>query len=428
MNRRRRRDAMLLGAGLVFGLVLRWQMLDGRGGVDMADYLRWGNAVLDQGLARGYVGIHFPLQYQVYEFCSWFARSFAIDPYVVFKAANIPFDLGTYVILIALLRRAGVSPLYALVYWLHPWFLVVFALGYIDMQMTFCVVLSLWLLKDASTRARSALAGVPFAAAVMLKPQMSLPFAALAFYAFLRWKQTGNRDVACFLIPVAVAGLSYETYFTTALWRDIGARALVVFPTSIARIGSTMPVLTANMLNVWYPLAAWLKEPGAQIWTVSSKLLVLPHLQVRFVAFAVTVGIIAWYVTVVTRSRRQLTLADRLRYILTFTTFIVPSIMTSAHENHLFAATALFVLLLGTATVRTRAAIHIVLASQMVNLEGIYGFDSFGLWLQPMYSVAIRTALALVSIGCFAVIGAELYRLVSADPIGRAAILEGSGG
>jgi hypothetical protein len=41
-----------------------------------------------------------------------------------------------------------------------------------------------------------------------------------------------------------------------------------------------------------------------------------------------------------------------------------------------------------------RAAIHIVLASQMLNLEGIYGLDSFGLWLQPMYTVTIRTALA----------------------------------
>ncbi|HEY1912673.1 MAG TPA: hypothetical protein VGG73_17240 [Vicinamibacterales bacterium] len=43
-----------------------------------------------------------------------------------------------------------------------------------------------------------------------------------------------------------------------------------------------------------------------------------------------------------------------------------------------------------------RAAIHIVLASQMLNLnlEGIHGLDSFGLWLQPMYTVTIRTALA----------------------------------
>ncbi len=85
-------------------------------------------------------------------------------------------------------------------------------------------------------------------------------------------------------------------------------------------------------------------------------------------------------------------------------------------------------LLLGTAAGPTRAAIQIVLATQMINLEGIYGVDRFALWLQPMYSVAMRTGLALVLIACFAVIGRELYRVVSADPVGRAAILEGSGG
>jgi hypothetical protein len=425
---RPRRDAVLLGTGLALGFVLRWRMLDHPGGFDMLDYERWGTATLDQGLARAYIGIHFPLQYQIYALCSWLARTLSVEPFVAFKAVNLPFDLATCVLLMAMLARAGVSRLYALVYWLHPWFLVVFALGYIDVQMTFCVVFSLWLLGDASTSSRSAIAGVPFAAAVMLKPQMSLPCAALAFYAGLRWRQSGKRDVVGFLLPVLVAGLSYETYFAIALWRDIGIGALVVFPASIVRVGSIMPVLTAHMLNVWYPLAAALKAPGAEIWTVSSKVHVLPHLQVRFVAFAATVAIVAWYVTVVGRARGALPLSDRLRYILTFTTLVVPAVMTSAHENHLFIATALFILLLGTAAARTQAAIHIVLACQMVNLEGIYGVDRFALWLQPMYSVTIRTVLALVSIGCFAEIGRELYRLVSADPAGRAAILEGSGG
>jgi hypothetical protein len=385
-------------------------------------------AVLDQGLARAYVGIHFPLQYQIYALCSWLALRFSIDPYVIFKAVNLPFDLATCVILMGLLTRAGISRLYALVYWLHPWFLVVFALGYIDVQMTFCVMLSLWLLGEAATAGRCAIAGLPFAAAVMLKPQMSLPCAALAFYAALRWRQHGEPEVAWFLVPVALAGLWYEAYFAIALWRDLGFGALIVFPESIVRVGSIMPVLNAHMLNIWYPLAAALKAPGGEIWTVSSKIHVLPHLEVRFVAFAVTVALIGWYVAVTAHARRALTVADRLRYILTFVTFIVPAVMTSAHENHLFVATALFVLLLGAATARPKAAIHIVLATQVINLEGIYGVDRFALWLQPMYCVTVRTVLALVSIACFAAIGHELYRLVSADPVGPAAILEGSGG
>jgi hypothetical protein len=204
---------------------------------------------------------------------------------------------------------------------------------------------------------------------------------------------------------------------------------LGVFPISIVRVGSFMPVLTAQMLNIWYPVAYFLKEPGAEVWTVSSKISLLPHIQVRFVALVTTVAVIAHYVWVVARSPRPLTESDRIRYILTFATLIVPAIMTSSHENHLFLATVLFVPLLGSASSwSSRIAMHVVLLTQAINLEGIYGRDRFALWLQPSYSFEWRTALSLVSIGCFLIIGRELYRQVRSDLPGRAAILVTAGG
>ncbi len=141
-----------------------------------------------------------------------------------------------------------------------------------------------------------------------------------------------------------------------------------------------------------------------------------------------TVVAIAHYVAVVARSSRALTASDRIRYILTFSTFIVPAIMTSSHENHLFLATVLLVPLLGSAaSLSARIAIHLTLVLQAINLEGIYGRDRLATWLQPSYSFEWRTALSLV-IGCFLLIGRELYRQVRSDPPARAAILVSAGG
>jgi hypothetical protein len=369
-------------------------------------------------MARTYLGMHFPLQYHLYEVFFWLSQQLAVDPFVVFKAANLPFDIGIFVLLVALLARAGASVLYALVYWLHPWFVVVFGLGYIDFQLTFCIVLSIWLLQRGDSTLDYFIAGIPFAAAVLMKPQATLPCVAIAIYAAMCWRKTGKLDVACMLIPVLLLEAVYEVYFAVALWPILGARALAVLPASYARVGSFMPVLTAHMLNIWYPVAYVLKSPDAEIWTVSSKSFLLPHVQIRFAALIFVTAVIAWYAFVLAWSTRPVGAADRVRYLLTFATFIVPAIATSAHENHLFAASVLFVLLLGSALARAaRWAIHALLAIQVVNLEGVYGMDFFARWLRPIYSFEARVALSLISVVCFFFVARALYAAVRPEPL-----------
>ena len=384
---------------------------------------------LDAGLARTYLGIYFPLQYQVFEVCVWLARGLGLDPYLVFKAANLPFDAGTCALLIALLARARASVLYALVYWLHPWFIVVFGLGYVDFQITFFVVLTIWLLRAGDAPKDYLVAGVAFAAAALMKPQVILLGVAVAMYAVLRWRSRRRLDALWLLAPAALLGAAYEVYFTLALLPTRGWRALAVLPVSYVRTGSVMPVLTAHMLNAWYPIAVALKGPGAEIWTVSSKLDLLPHLQVRFAALFLVLAVTAWYAWVAAASTRPLSAADRVRYLLTFTAFIVPAIMTSAHENHLFLATVLLVPLLATGPGRAGPwAIHALLAIQVVNIEGIYGLDRFAAWLRPWYSFEVRTALSVVSLVCFFFVGRQLYYSVRSDPAERATILGRAGG
>ena len=414
----RSRERAVLYAGLVLGLVLRCLMLGFRGTFDMDDYLRWGSGSLDAGLSHAYIGIYFPVQYQIFEVCVWLSRALAVDPTTMFKLANLLFDAGNCALLMALLGRWRISVLYALVYWLHPWFLLVFALGYVDFQFAFFLLLSVWLLQRGDTAADYLRAGVPFAAVWLMKPQVILLGAAIVCYAAVWWRRTGRLDAACLLVPAALLGAAYEVYFAVTLWSSLGRRALVVLPTSYIRTGSVMPVMTAHMLNVWYPVAYALKAPGAEIWTVSSKLFLLPHLQVRFAALALVTAVIAWYAFVVVTSTRPLSAADRLRYLLTFTALIVPAIMTSAHENHLFLATVLLVPMLAPGTARSaRWAIHTLLVIQAVNLEGIYGVDRFAVWLRPIYSFEARVALSVLSVVCFFLIARALYEALRPRPL-----------
>jgi len=393
-------------------------MLGHRGVFDMDAYVRWGTGSLDAGLAHAYIGVYFPLQYQIFEGYVWLARALGIDPYVVLKSANLVFDAGNFALIVALLGRWRLRPLYALIYWLHPWFLVVFDLGYADFQFVFFLLLSLWLLQRSGGAAAGYLAaGVPFAAAAFMKPHTIVPGIALAVYAARRWKSTGRADAAYLFVPVFLLGAAYEVYFTAALFPSLGWRALAVLPVSYARTTNVMPVLTANMLNAWYPVAYALKQPGTEIFWVSSRIELLPHVQVRYAALFLVLGITAWYASLVAASTRVDSAGEPFRHILTFTALVVPALMTSAHENHLFLATVLLVPMLASGVGRTaRAAIHATLAMQAINLEGTYGIDRVARWLQPRYPLEVRVALAILSTICYFLIARKLYHAVRRAP------------
>ena len=181
----RRRRAIVL-AGFAVGLLLRVFMLSYRGTFDMDTNARWGRAVVREGLAHAYAGNYFPLAYQLFGAVEWLASRLGVDAIPVHKAANLVFDAGTFWVLVALLRQSRGGPLFALLYWLHPWFLLVFSLGYVDFHFTFFVLLWLWLVRDATTAGRYFLAGIPLALALMMKPQAVLPAASVLIYLWFR--------------------------------------------------------------------------------------------------------------------------------------------------------------------------------------------------------------------------------------------------
>ena len=66
----RRTSSLLLVAGFITGLLVRFGLAFDMGVGDMQEYYNWGKRALEIGLPRSYHGIYFPLQYQLFEVCA----------------------------------------------------------------------------------------------------------------------------------------------------------------------------------------------------------------------------------------------------------------------------------------------------------------------------------------------------------------------
>jgi hypothetical protein len=410
------RSRVILLAGFAVGLLLRVLMLPYKGTFDMDANAAWGRAVVHDGLAHAYAGGYFPLAYQVFGAVEWLASRLGVDAIPVYKAANLAFDVGTFWVLVALLRQSRGGPLFALLYWLHPWFLSVFSLGYVDSHFTFFVLLWLWLVRDATTAGQYFVAGIPLALAVMLKPQAVLPAASVLAYLWFKRRDQTIGQTAYVLAPAVLVFAAYELYFAAALFPERGIDALRLLPASYVRIGSIQPVLTAHMPNIWY-VVAYVLPGGQDLWNVSSKMHLLPFVQARFFALVVTLAAITWYAHLLAGTRSSRPNGSPFFYLTAFTSLAVPMLMTSAHENHLFLATVLMIALLASGPGRmAAAAIHGTLILQCLNLELIYGLNSVAMNLRDAYTADVRLAVAMISVVLSGVIAWRLYAAVAARP------------
>ncbi len=411
-----RRSRAIVLAGFAVGLLLRVFMLSYRGTFDMDTNARWGRAVVREGLAHAYAGNYFPLAYQLFGAVEWLASRLGVDAIPVYKAANLAFDVGTFWVLMALLRQSRGGPLFALLYWLHPWFLSVFSLGYVDSHFTFFVLLWLWLVRDATTAGRYFLAGIPLASCVddetaggaARRQRGRLPVV----------QETGPDDwperIRAGACRTGVRRLR-ALFCGGAVSRARHRRLAAVAGCRTLRIGSIQPVLTAHMPNIWYVVAYVLKPEGQDIWNVSSKMHLLPFVQARFFALFLTLAAIIWYAYVLAGTRSPRRDHSPFYYLTAFTGLVVPMLMTSAHENHLFLATALMIPLLASNPGRmSAAAIHGTLALQWLNLELIYGLNSVALGLRVPYTADVRLAVAIISVALSGVIAWRLYEDVRA--------------
>lgn len=407
----RRWAAVLLAFGFLIGSIVRYRMLFYIGTDDMNAYHDWGQRALESSLPGTYHGIYFPLQYQLFELCAWIEAGTGWAFVPIFKLSNLAFDTGSFLLLSVWLKRQRLNPVYALMYWLHPWFLSVFSLGYIDFQFTFFVLLSVFLL-GRETEGRYILAGVPLALAFLMKPQAQILLIAAFFYGVFHYARTRNARPLGMLVFPTLVFLAYEAYFTISLFPALGSGAASFLPLSYLNVSNVMPALTAQMTNVWYPIAYVMKKPHDPIYAISDQIQVLPYVSAKYLAAGTVLGLVGLHVSRVERAGEPI-ITGRFARIFGFASVAVPFIMTSAHENHLFLGSVFLVLFAAERRpLSFKAAAQILLIVQFLNIYGLYGEypRPIAPILRAIYAIE-KTPLvySLISVACVAVILGSLW-------------------
>ena len=414
----RRTGNLLLVAGFITGLLVRFGLAFDMGVFDMEEYYKWGQRVLEVGLPRAYHGIYFPLQYQLFQVCAAIVTSSGLKFFAVFKLANLAFDIGSFFLLLSLLRRQQANPLYALLYWLHPWFLTVFSLGYCDFQFAFFIFLAIWLLRR-DIILDYLLAGLPLGCAFLMKPQAQILVLAAFLYGCFRWlRQKDARPFAILAGPVLFF-LAYEWFFVHTLRHPRFVHAAIL-PASYLNVTNVMPALTAQMTNIWAPVAYVLKNPGQSLIAVSDRIHLLPWVQAKFLAMAIVMGLVGLYIHRVARKPAH-SPGDGLTLIFSFASLAVPFLMTSGHENHLFLGTIFLVLIAASkGPFQVKVAVQVLLIVQLLNLFSLYGIhpQSAAAFLKRTLSDELVVLYSFVCLACFALIAKWLWTSASLSEAG----------
>jgi hypothetical protein len=427
------RADLLLWAGFLLVLAVKLAFLGEHGTRDMDTAIGWGRDLLDRGLAQGYTGSNFPVAFQTYEGLVWLARELHVDEFDAMKALTLACDLLSFAALRAYLRRAGHDPRWAFLYWLSPFFLEMWLVGYDHFEMAL-LVLGVLLLAQRVRGAGWLLAGVPLALAFLQRPQAQALVGAVGLFGALSaldgaWARRSLRGLlndrsvpaALLLVPSALLWLAYARYFATE--RGDGGYLLRTY----THLSDFSPALSANMLNVWQAVAELYRDHGefySQVWG--------PHVYHQIAAALGAAALVAG-VALIVRARRDRPLdATTLLLLFALGAILLPNLYTRAHDVHFFLGGLLATLLVPLLPPgRRRWFVGLLVASltlQAVNTLGLYGF---GLtprsdWapvdaVRDTWTFGVRTAAALVNTALFVALLVALRPLVSAGDGARGA-------
>jgi hypothetical protein len=396
----------LFWSAMIVGLIIRIFTISYNGVFDMATYNEWGMAAVSKGLNGAYNGTYFPFQYQIFEFNSWLATILDVDYYIVYKAVNLVFDCGNAFLLYLILRKTGASVFYVLLYWLHPWFINVFSLGYIDFQFTFFILATLlFTIKD---NARDYLkAGIFLGFAFLMKPQVQIVFLSFFIYAAVLYlKKREMKALNMFVFPV-ILFVNYNIYFL------VGGHHPLMLAHTYLDVANNMACLNANCLNAWFPVAYFLKANGEPIYSVSDRLSVAGIVSFRLIATMSVLFLVFLFIRRSVNQKNEASENYSFYLIACFASLIVPFLMTSAHENHLFLASVLVIPVLGKSkNILLHVAVQIVLLLCFLNLYGFYGAGEISKIKLPRYNYQYETTLifSLITIIAFLIL---LYHFLS---------------
>ncbi len=388
----------LFWVAIAAGLVIKYQALSYNGIFDMAVYHQWGLSTLTDGLNSSFQATYFPFQYQVFELGAFLTIKLKIEYFIIFKLINLLFDCGNLIVLYLIFKKIKVSKYYLLLYWLHPWFLIMFTQGYCDFQFTFFILCSILFAFKATSR-NYLNAGIFLGFAFLMKPQVQVIVLSIFIYSlYLYYKDRDFKMLNLFVFPT-ILFLDYSLYFFVESGNPF--RLLK----SYLDIGDELP-LTANFLNGWFPVAYYLKNPGDVIYSVSDDLSIL-NFNFRTAAILSLLLLIGFFISKIYRNNSKDGFNYNYLLVALFSTFIFPFVMTSAHENHLFLATVLLIPVLGKVkSLTVKLSIHILLLLQCINLYGFYGYaeSKYIDIINVGYTYEIAFVLSLIAVFAFLIL------------------------
>jgi hypothetical protein len=407
-------------AGVLF---LKFVFVDTRGTGDMDTALSWGHALLRNGLVDGYTGSNFPIAFQLYEGLVWFADKVGMNEYTAMKSLDLVCDVGTFFALRALLRGWALSPDWAFLYWLSPYYLVMYWLGYDHFQMGLIVVVCLLAIQRARSDAGWLLASAVLGVAFLQRPQVQVLVAVLGLYVAVvaverrrdgarraLWNER-TRPALLLLVGPAVLFAAYS------LWFWIGGRYALYLAREYAGLGVYSPSLSANMLNVWAMVAEGYRSGGEKLYMVER-----PEI---FHTIAAVIGGVALVggVWLIARRAERRPFSLTVLYLFAYGAILLPNVYTRAHENHFFLGGLLAVPLVALLPRRALAlsALLATLALQGFNAFGIYGFGYTPLTSKAPYidienwwSYSVRFVAAGVAVALFVALMTGLRPLLGA--------------
>jgi hypothetical protein len=232
-----------------------------------------------------------------------------------------------------------------------------------------------------------------------MKPQAQVIVLALIIYClYLFIKERDIKPLHLFIFP-SILFIDYSLYF----FIETGKPYLLL--RSYIDIGSALP-LTANFLNGWFPIAYYLKENDAAIYSVTDELDIL-NIRVRTTAILSLLLFLWFFVRKIYKNNFNNEFNYNYFLIVGFSTFIFPFVMTSAHENHLFLASVLLIPVLGKVkSLAQKISIHVLLLLQCINLYGLYGYgeSKYIKMISISYNYEIAFILSLIAIIAFIIL------------------------
>jgi hypothetical protein len=409
-------------SAFVLGLVVRLLLLPYKGTADMDTYLDWGQQTLTLGLPNAYSGGYFPVAFQGFATTIRVADILGISQISAVKLVTLCCDVASFALIVVLLRRWRAPLWYALLYWLSPFFLAVYWLGYVDAEMAVLLLASLTILAVWRGTWAEVAAGIPLGLLAALKPQGLLVVGAIVALAVLsavrRRQAVAPLAMTVRLLAFSVALFAfYSWWIATSVHHDIWYLAETVRGTD-----SAMPSLSANMPNIWLIVSTFYVDAGKPLYTV------MEPTAYRTVGLFLTAALILAALWWLIGRVSKLALSQRIAAAIAAVMLIYPFTITAAHENHLFVGGVTAVLI--AAVVRDRYVtvfLCSLLALQFVNLFWHYRFglndlsDHWFAWMAGSYTRGFQVTVAALSTLCWAglvvAIGRALEHRASGDGI-----------